>query len=65
MPKYTPFTYKCTECNKLQKHYSWDDKALLTKKHKCDCGKTLGYSNIHKEEKVSLVGIKTPTKNRF
>ena len=55
--------FKC-ECGEVTKEYVWDNDL---EKHKFPCKKCsqkVNFSNLVKEEKVEVQGIRTPTKNR-
>ncbi len=61
--QYKQRTYQC-KCGALTKEYVWDNE-LDKIKIKCnDCSKLLNHSNLVKVNKDSLIGIRTPTKNR-
>ncbi len=56
-------TYQC-ECGVLTKEFVWDSD-LDKKKIKCsECNKMLSNKHLFKDAPKSLVGIRTPTKNR-
>ena len=57
--------YKCPTCLTEQKHYAWDNE-LKTTKQDCvkGCKKKLTDKNLFVPEKIDLIGIRTPTKNR-
>ena len=55
--------FKC-ECGEVAKEYVWDNDL---EKHKFPCKKCsqkVNFSNLVKEEKVEVQGIRTPTINR-
>ncbi len=56
-------TYKC-KCGSLTKEYVWENELEKTKVKCGDCNKTLTIDNLVKTNKDSLIGIRTPTKNR-
>ncbi len=56
-------TYQC-KCGGLTKEYIWDNELEKTKVKCSDCNKTLTIDNLVKVNKDSLIGIRTPTKNR-
>ncbi len=56
-------TYKC-KCGAITKEYVWEKELEKTKVKCSDCNKTLKIDNLVKVNKDSLIGIRTPTKNR-
>ena len=56
-------TYKC-KCGKSTEKFVWNSE-IREKEFECaGCGKSLGFNNIKVDKVVSIVSIRTPTKNR-
>ena len=56
-------TYKC-KCGTLAEEFVWDSE-IREKEFECGkCGKSLGFNNIKVDKVVSIISIRTPTKNR-
>jgi transcription initiation factor IIE alpha subunit len=55
--------YKC-KCGVIREEYVWSSE-IREKEFECEkCGKALGFNNIKIDKVVSIVSIRTPTKNR-
>lgn len=55
--------YKC-KCGTTLEEYVWSSE-IREKEFECEkCGKSLGFNNIKVDKVVSIVSIRTPTKNR-
>ena len=55
--------YKC-KCGFIAEEYVWSSE-IREKEFECEkCGKALGFNNIKIDKVVSIVSIRTPTKNR-
>ena len=55
--------YKC-KCGVVQEEYVWSSE-IREKEFECGkCGKVLVFNNIKVDKVVSIVSIRTPTKNR-
>ena len=55
--------YKC-KCGVIAEEYVWSSE-IRGKEFECGkCGKLLGFNNIKIDKVVSIVSIRTPTKNR-
>ena len=55
--------YKC-KCGVISEEYVWSSE-IRGKEFECvKCGKSLGFNNIKVDKVVSIVSIRTPTKNR-
>jgi hypothetical protein len=55
--------YKC-KCGTTLEEYVWSSE-IREKQFKCTkCGVILGFNNIKIDKVVSIVSIRTPTKNR-
>ena len=63
MPKLLLIQFKCSKCQKVQTHYTWDNDRRKHI-HKCECDTHLGVLDIYQPEKVKAPGIRTETKNR-
>ena len=55
--------YRC-KCGACLEEYVWSSE-MREKEFECPkCGKSLGFNNIKVDKVVSIVSIRTPTKNR-
>ena len=55
--------YKC-KCGVIREEYVWSSE-IRKKEFECEnCGNWLGFNNIKVDKVVSIVSIRTPTKNR-
>jgi hypothetical protein len=55
--------YKC-KCGVIAEEYVWSSE-IREKEFECTkCGMILGFNNIKIDKVVSIVSIRTPTKNR-
>jgi hypothetical protein len=55
--------YKC-KCGVVQEEYVWHSSIMEHTIECTKCGMILGFNNIKVEKVVSIVSIRTPTKNR-
>jgi predicted SprT family Zn-dependent metalloprotease len=55
--------YKC-KCGEEVKEYVWDNDLDKYEFPCTQCSQKVNFSNLVKEKKVEVQGIRTPTKNR-
>ena len=55
--------YQC-KCGVVQEQYVWNSQIREVQFECGKCGKALGFNNIKVDKVVSIVSIRTPTKNR-
>jgi hypothetical protein len=55
--------YKC-KCGVVQEEYVWSSEIREVQFECRKCGNWLGFNNIKVDKVVSIVSIRTPTKNR-
>jgi len=55
--------YQC-KCGLVQEEYVWNSQIREVQYECRKCGNWLGFNNIKVDKVVSIVSIRTPTKNR-